>query len=683
MMSVREQIAQIFSDERKSPLLWAIGIAVFAYFIFIAQHPLGNHALRLPWLHENEQIGNGRWLGTFFGHLHYDADVPVVMPAFSIALGALAALIASHIWRLGRTRLDSFIVFAIVLVFPMNLAYFYYSFMAPLFFVAHLFAVLAVFVMDRWSIWRIAAGALLVLLTLASYQASISLFGILTFTAPIASFLLTRGNPDNVEIRAQCIILTARVIGAALGGVGYLLSLKYFKVGSSQSLNFDSISDAIERVRYVSVSAFEHLWITQPDMLAPLKISLLIALTAAIALSAVVLWRSPLKAVITIGLWIGAIISSKAIFLISDPTGSIFEYRYNGALAYLHAFSFAVLLFLFWRPGVLRFCIVGATGVLIMTMVQADLVRQSVLTRGEAHDLAIANRVLARIEQLDTFDPNRTYDLIRIGRYSSFRYKLMTAGGWKVDRAGDGHMDYGEVTDRWVDEDAFRLVGARIKFQQSSSDPRYSAKYAEISQSSILDGREPWPAPSSVFISGDRIIVLMENPKATKTVEGTPVEFVEGGSLNLTPLPDRWRSIGGGPPSIRVTPEGLDFSSGQGGISVEALDVSPGESFILTYAGKILDAGNNGVPLSFAVGPVFLDADGKVVGWWSSEAGRKAVAQANADGTFSFERAVVAPDSATSAHLGFHGPYSPDGKANNGRIRINSAALIRNTDSAD
>jgi len=672
-----DQIRRILDRDRRVALSWAVGLSVFSYFLFFSQHILGNHALRLPWLHKSEQVGNGRWLGPLVGHLHYDADVPVFMPAFGIALGALAILIAAECWQLTRSKLENITVFAITLIFPMNLAFFYYSFMTPLFFIANLFAVLAIFFLSKGSIWRLLVGSLFVLLMLASYQAAVSIFGVLTFAWAVSHLMRTRDKPLGDELRHQASIVVMRVAGAGLGGLAYVYSLKKFKVPDAQSLEFHSIADVIARVRLVVFSAFNHLVTTQPDMLPPLKLTLLAVLVAAIIGSLIYLRRTPVRAAIVLLLWLLMIASTKAIFLISDPTGSIYEYRYNAGLGFLHAFSFAVLFFCAGQWRVVKGLCLTVSSFVLLTMIQANLVRQDVLMRGQAHDLAFANRILARIEQLDDFDPAKTYDLIRIGRYSTFRYDLYRAGHWKIDRAGDGHMDYGELTDRWVDEDVFRLLGARIHFQQTSTDPRFAQKYAAVAESGVLDGHEPWPAASSVFVSDNRIIVLMERPKSAIRELPNKVVINEGDTLAAKFDADQWRSVTGAAANLQIQQGSIAFSAGQSGLSVDALVAHKGNRFRLVFGGEILDKGSNGIPLSFAAGPVFLDSKGEVVGWWSSVVGREAVELAAEDGSFSYSREVIAPASSASAHIAFHGPYSPDGEQSDGRIAIASAHLER------
>ncbi|WP_411817110.1 glucosyltransferase domain-containing protein [Hyphococcus sp. DH-69] len=502
---------RFFNDPvRQIAAAWTFGLSFLAYFIFIAQHLIGNHALRMPWLHPREQIGNGRWLGPIIGHLHYDADVPVFMPLISIIIGIAAVWLASRLWRTQNSISVNVIVFSFVMLFPTNLALFYYTFMTPIFFIPWVFAALAVLIVDRFSIWRIVVGAVCVLLMMASYQSALSVLGVLILTRLIITLMETPTDQSSALFKKEAQIIAAQGIAVILGGIAYIISLDITGAPTSQSLEFSSLQAFIDHVKTISVEAFRHLWITQPDILRPLKYALLGLLIAAILLS---VWRArktPVRALIILLLWPFVILATKAVFFVADPAGNLYEYRYNPGLGFLHAFSACIILKSLFRPGLGKMTAYVVFGVFLTTMMQADLVRQHVLQRGQTHDLAIANRVLMRIETLDEFDATKTYDLIRVGHYSRFRANLFRKEGRKIDRGGDGHMDYGEITDRWIDEDVFRLLGARIKFKHKTTDPQFSKKIKEVRESGILNERKPWPHESSVFIHNDRIIVYMQ-----------------------------------------------------------------------------------------------------------------------------------------------------------------------------
>ena len=100
------------------------------------------------------------------------------------------------------------------------------------------------------------------------------------------------------------------------------------------------------------------------------------------------------------------------------------------------------------------------------------------------------------------------------------------------------------------------------------------------------------------------------------------------------------------------------------------------------YYGKTIEL-NSLSDGEYRVTAEILDTAGNVVGWWSSKAGREAVESADANGAFTYTHEVSAPASAESAHIAFHGPYSPDGVPSDGTIQISNARLERLNKPAD
>ena len=150
---------------------------------------------------------------------------------------------------------------------------------------------------------------------------------------------------------------------------------------------------------------------------------------------------------------------------------------------------------------------------LLITIVflQNNLFRQGILLRGQQHDLAIANRILMRIEGLSDIDFNKKYNLIRIGKYSNFRKQLFESNGSKYKLKGDDHMDHGEITDIWAPAEVMRLLGSKVKFKYYGYVPQFKEKIKDAIKNTISKRKE-WPSMDSVFIHGDSIFVIMENP---------------------------------------------------------------------------------------------------------------------------------------------------------------------------
>ena len=73
----------------------------------------------------------------------------------------------------------------------------------------------------------------------------------------------------------------------------------------------------------------------------------------------------------------------------------------------------------------------------------------------------------------------------------------------------DSHLDDARITSYWADEDIFILLGSKIQFQHRGYDPNFRKKSNEV-KARLLEDRKPWPHETSVFISGDKLIVYLE-----------------------------------------------------------------------------------------------------------------------------------------------------------------------------
>lgn len=483
----------------------AFVVGIFAYFIFIAHHLLDNHAFRMPWLGVDEQVQHGRWLGPWVGRLTYGANIPVVMQLFSIGLALTATHLIVSTWKLFERFGDLFLVYTFILIIPYNLANFYYSFMTPLFYVSWIFAAVAFALVDRLSAWRIGLSAIAVVMMMASYQPALSILAVITLSGVIVGILKSERNGERVNdintLFAEGKLLFARGIAMVLGGGLYLASTRYLP-DSSKVVHFESISAVYERLVYVTNAAVRHLFVTQPDILIATKVALSLILLGAVVASLFGVRRSPVKIAVLVVVWPLIVIGSKALFLLSEP-GNIYQYRYNGGMIFLYGFSAAILLYVFPR----KFMNWIVTSLILFSTIlffQADLVRQLVLLRGQERDLSTINRILYRVESLPDFDSNTVYDFIRVGNLPRYRLQLLGSNGRRWDEIGDGHMDYGEITDLWTDHTVLGLLGSNIRVL-----PRNGQSATEIREEGLLDDRQVWPHASSVFIDEDRIIVFI------------------------------------------------------------------------------------------------------------------------------------------------------------------------------
>lgn len=489
-------------------IVFAIGIVT--YYIFISQYLMHNHAPRLPWLSPGDQTFAGRWFYYILAQINYSADIPVLMPLEGVAMAVLSAQISLRVWNLNLDLAERIIVASAIVSFPFSLSFFYYTWITPLFYAGWVFAILAAWFSRRDSWFSVVAAALLVSLGFASYQTtSIGTFAVLVTTGAISD-LTRQQNGVDFPLKRVFMRLFAASVAFVSGLFIYMLSLKLLSVRSYGDSQVTSISQVPQKIWDAAVFSFEHLWLTQPDIMRGQKILLLAVLIAAVLTSVYKHKRDPKRLALSLALWISSIVCTKAILIIVKPAGyerDLGAYRYFTPLGFLHAFTMAFLLAgLAEAWSTIRYIGVVLTAAIVLRFVQADLVRQGVLMRAQQHDLAIANRIIDRIETLPDLDTTQTYDLVRIGRYSNYRNELMAYLG-KNAELGDSHLDTGEITEVWADKDVYKMLGAAVKFKPGPNrDFREKAKFAK---ENLLQGRKPWPHKSSVFIYGQTIYVYV------------------------------------------------------------------------------------------------------------------------------------------------------------------------------
>ena len=283
----------------------------------------------------------------------------------------------------------------------------------------------------------------------------------------------------------------------------------------------------------------------------PTRTLLLAAVAAALALLVGRAWSrggSALsrvaRAALVLAAFLGLVVATKAMYVVS-ASNAFAEYRYNLSLGYFHAFCVFVLLALA-RPALVRGVALGFVVVLLVLFAQSDLLRQGVLLRGQEHDLALANRVLYRIESLPDLDLSREYFLVRVGHYPRFRMNAMRSKGHGFDRGGDTHMDSGEITALWSPSAVMDMLGSKVRWKTDGGVlPDAVAKIREARSLCLDQGRKPWPDASSVFIHGDWVVVYME--ESGRPAAAAPSGGGRRGVLNRASV-----LVRGGPEAVPV-----------------------------------------------------------------------------------------------------------------------------------
>jgi hypothetical protein len=483
---------------------WVLLIGVLTYSYFAVHQLLHNHGARIPWVPDNDQIWAGRWLNLALMHLTYRADVPLYMQVFGVFLGTVTSYIVLRTWGVfDQSKAAIMMTSLFIILFPATLAFFFYTYQTPLFFFGWLFAAWAAYLISRpFSLLNLAFASLLVMACAASYQATIGVYAVTI--AGLAIMSLVRS--DDMSEKDILLLVGRSVLALAAGLALYYVSLRVLSIQPPGQASFLDLGALWQQFMDSSRAAFLHLWLSQPDLMRGQKVLLLAILLSAIAISFLKVSKRPARIIFLAACWVGIILSTKLIFFLVDLAGPPYQYRYNTALGFLHAFS---IFFLFWAVSgrTVQLVVLIVSVVVCVRFAQADLVRQGVLYRGEMHDLALTNRILTRIEGLEGLNAQESYDLVRIGFLPRYREALMRSQGRRWDVLGDGHMDHAETTAVWADEVVFRFLGSSVRFQRS-----FDANWRERgdqARAELLIDRQPWPHESSVFLVGDTIYVYM------------------------------------------------------------------------------------------------------------------------------------------------------------------------------
>jgi hypothetical protein len=418
----------IILESRKKVLIYVAITNLCAYFIFITNYLLNNHGMRFPWVNPYDQVFAGRWFTPFWFWLAGNGNAPVFSGLLFITLNIAAAAMVLELWGVRKLKpLHYFSLLTLITTYPAFTGGLYYHYASYMFSASIFLAAAAMLVSSKLTLMRITIGAALVTFTMATNQPSLSVFLTILSTYSLSLYITKVGTLETyIETFKKHIL--PRVIAFVLGVVLYKLSLAVFGIGESHATKTLSLSEFPEKFVSVFIVSFKHLLITQPEFSKSIKIALLFIIVSGVLITiirALIAYRPKQKKqivlfiAINLFLILSVVLSTKAMFLVSF-TQDYYEYRYNFAMAYLYGYGTLVFLTVFSSFSFASFCSTALVMFVCLRFVQADLLRQGVLLRGQTHDLALANRIVYRIESLPNLRHDIKYVFVRVGDYNAY-----------------------------------------------------------------------------------------------------------------------------------------------------------------------------------------------------------------------------------------------------------------------
>ena len=296
-----------------------------------------------------------------------------------------------------------------------------------------------------------------------------------------------------------------------------------FATGDHYALGSKTIVDSLRDVPDIILAAYGHFFITQPELLLNAKVILLvICIVGGICFVSQQLKSGPSQAGLSLILFLLLPLATKALFFISTST-NYFIYRYNPGLQYAYLF-FAVTALQYIDTQGRRWIAILGHGLilfLLLRFIQADLVYQGLHLRGVQHDLAVTNRILARVESLPTLDFDKEYRIFFYGDLPQARKDWFETGdpmppvidfwpnrgGPNYHAIGAQHA-YDSFPSDWTTESAFSLLGTKIKMKPIGGHLSEATEKVEAHLASKPQG--VWPAHDSVFIIDDIIVIRLK-----------------------------------------------------------------------------------------------------------------------------------------------------------------------------
>jgi hypothetical protein len=507
-------IFQAFKIDKNDwkPLLAAALVGILAYSIFIFHHLLHNHSPFLPWIPIGEQMISGRWLNRLFFWMNYEADIPVFGPLLGLAFAVLSSYYAVKLLFPFTKKVSIFITIAIIVCYPAVLSPFYYTWTTPVSFISWIFAISAVIFVRERGLLSFVAGVISLTLLLTTNQGALSIFAAFFIASCIAMVVVsavTKMEEDSQVVSKLIGVSTRLFVMLIATGLIYFLQAIFtgsgVKHGNNEILSLNSLPQVWPQV---IVASFKQIIVTQPDILNPVKNILLIVVIVSFLVSLYVCRKRFISLATLIFLWPLMLCSVKVVYFLVKVDFSLYEYRINLGLGFVYSFCFALILYVVNTKRILHIVTIVAAFFILIRFVQADLVRQSVLMYGQMHDLALANRILMRIESLPNLEVGKTYKLVQIGYYPWYRANIHTPlNNRSADTYGEWHMDTGYiVAPNLAPHKVYTLLGSKINMTFDWNTNHESQRHAK---EHLLHDRKPYPDQSSVFVINDTIYVYL------------------------------------------------------------------------------------------------------------------------------------------------------------------------------
>lgn len=497
----------------------ALAINFFVFFYELAQFPIGDHDVGyMSGVAALSGGRAGRWFIPFLHIISGHVQIPVYTQFFAFCTLIAAGIGAVLLWRPQATFLPLLAGGIVVSCMPVVTEFYYYHWMAPAFTCSQLFMVLALHCTFSHCaaqksqgilglpLWRWAVAIILATCALATYQSAIITWA--TCFCGLCAMRLWQWNGQQQTLWSTVRVLLTPALVILIACILYALSLRLFPlVGLTLELyQFDTIPLAGIFPRLVDVvrQAYIHLWTAQPFMPPYLKALLLGSSIAGLCLC---LWElytvqkaAILKILVVALLLLLLPVAAKVQFIVS-ANDSWYSARFAGmGLSYVHLFFLVALLSASAVP--VRNAGLALFALLLPAMAINCLNEQVQLVRSNTHDLSVLNRVVDRLEQLPNYDPEKTYNLVQLGRTQVYEPRGNVPAKW-------GQLN-ATLSQAWNPGFELWLISSYLKLGDRLNEDAFIRPDLLAKAVAYAQDKKPFPHAGSVGIVDDTIILYFD-----------------------------------------------------------------------------------------------------------------------------------------------------------------------------
>ncbi len=515
----------------KKAFVAALAVNFFVFFYGMSQYPLGDHDVgflaRVP---ETYHVSIGRWFAPFLYSLSGFLQIPVYTQTLAIIFQITAGMGAVLLWKKEAGFGCLFFGGLLVSLCPFVNEHYYYHWMAADFPFSQLCMVFALLVADRKrGVPRLLASSLLVMMGLATYQSSLMAFTVVW--CGLCVFKLADCDASPEGYRRLAVECGFTLLPLFLGVAAYQLSLVgLVQIGMLKADAYQlqaAASPLTDRLWKTVASSFGHLWFSQPYFPRIPKIVLLIVVcTGAACLAAKTLRPTRRNAIFRLVallvMLVGVIIASKSQVLVSDYS-NYYAFRFSGAgLSYLYL-AFLTALLASPVAGWRRVGIVCALAIVPMFAVN-DLRAQEQIVHSNRHDFAVLNRVVARIESLDEFDPDKSYNIVQFGRTKPYIPELYRKNAYDV-----GGVEFFSITvsQDWWPGFELNILSRYLKLGEIRINGYNTAHKPFLAKAALAArGHRAFPHKDSCFImDGDTLVLVFDEQALEYTFKRKDIDW--------------------------------------------------------------------------------------------------------------------------------------------------------------